>query len=145
MTNPTIEEQEALAVAYVHAVGEGGLDDKSVYADDLTFWSPLSGEASKSDYLARAPIVKAIFTEPLTMTIDSLTSQPGRTVVQCHGAGTLCNGSAYSNTYMFLLEFDDAGRITAIREYADTARAREILLPAVQEWTASQASPAPGG
>lgn len=138
MTGLTIEQQEAIALAYVHAVGEGGMQDKSVYADDLTFWSPLSGDSTRADYLARAPTVKAIFTEPLTMTVDSLTSQPGRTVVQCHGAGVLCNGSAYSNTYIFMVEFNDKGQISNLREYADTARAREILFPAVQQWMASQ-------
>ena len=97
MTESTIARQEELAVAYVHAIGTGGLD-KSCYADDLTVWSPLSGEMAKTDYLRRLALVKAIFTEPLTMKIDGLTSQPGRTVVQCRGAGKLFNGSDYSNT-----------------------------------------------
>lgn len=128
-----VAEQERIAVAYIHSIGTGG-PDRSWLAEDFTAWSSISGLMRADEYLPKLPVVKEIFATPLTMTVDGLTSQPGRTAIQCRSTGTLFNGSVYSNDYHMLVEFDDRGRIRHVREYMDSKRALEILMPAFREW-----------
>lgn len=134
-------EQENLAIAYVQSIGTGG-PDPAWLADDFTAWSPISGMMQRADYLPKLPAVKAIFTAPLAMKIDHTTSQIGRTAVQCRSHGQLFNGDTYTNDYHMLIEFDEDGRIRHVREYMDSKRAYEILIPALQQWmSANKAIP----
>lgn len=134
----TVKDQEARAVEFVHSIGQGGLD-AGCFAADMTAWSPISGFMTSDIYLPKLPVVKAIFAQrPLTMTIDGTTSQRGRTIVQCRGEGALFNGAVYTNSYLILVEFNHAGQIRHVREYMDSARALNILVPAMKEWLCAQ-------
>jgi ketosteroid isomerase-like protein len=133
-----IQDQERLAIAYVHSIGTGG-PDRAWLATDFTAWSSISGMMRAEDYLPKLPVVKAIFATPLTMTVDHLTSQPGRTALQCRSRGVLFNGAVYANDYHILVEFDDDGKIRHVREYMDSQRAHDILMPAFREWMARTA------
>lgn len=133
----TIEQERELAVRFLTNLGAGGVEAEH-YADDLTAWSYLSGLMTRADYLPKLEIVKQIFVDPLTFTIDVTTSEPGRTAVQARSRGKLFTGAEYTNDYHFLIEFNDRGQIRHIREYFDVGRAREALVPAMQQWNARQ-------
>jgi ketosteroid isomerase-like protein len=82
-----------------------------------------------------------VFPEPLEMTVDSTTAEPGRVAVRSHSRGVLYNGREYANQYLFLIEFDEAGKICHAREYFDVRPLLEILLPAIREFDEKSAQP----
>lgn len=127
--------QEKLAIAHIVSLGGEALPAEC-YSPDLTAWSPISGMMSGSTYLGKLPFVRTAFSDPLKFRIDACTSQPGRTGVQCRSSGTLRNGATYSNEYHMLVEFDEQGRIRHVREYMDSQRAQEVLMPFMREWFA---------
>jgi ketosteroid isomerase-like protein len=86
--------------------------------------------------------VVEVFPEPLEMTVDSTTAEPGRVAVRAHSHGVLYNGREYSNEYLFLIEFDEADKIRHAREYFDVRHLLETLLPAIREFDASGEGPA---
>ena len=79
MSNPQDNDQVRLARAYVTQVAAGGLDP-SHYAPDMTVWTTTTGLISREAFLPRQAAAKEVWREPLAMTIDSVTAQPGRVV-----------------------------------------------------------------
>jgi ketosteroid isomerase-like protein len=131
----TASEETRIAVEFVERVGTGGIDERH-YAADLTAWSPLMGMITREQYLPKLSSVKEVWREPLSVTIDTVTAQPGRVAVQARSHGVLIDGQAYGNTYLFLIEFNDAGQIRHVREYFNPDPVREILQPVVFRWRA---------
>lgn len=119
-------------------IGRGGIDRRH-YADDLTAWSPLMGMISLEEYLLKLKTVGEVWQRPLTVTIDTVTAQDDRVVLQARSNGRLYDQSEYANTYLFLVEFDQSDRIRHVREYFDPDPVREILQPAVMRWRARHA------
>jgi anaerobic selenocysteine-containing dehydrogenase len=129
----SIEEQTRIAIDFVTHVAGGGIDEK-YYAEDLTVWTSTTGLISRESYLPRLALAKQVWSKPLRMTIDSTTAQQGRVVLQAHSHGVLFNGAVYGNEYLFLMEFNEEGRLRHIREYFNVDRLRALYLPAVAEW-----------
>ena len=132
------EEQMRIAVELATKVAGGGIDP-SYYADDLTVWTSSLGMLSREEYLPKIAVAKHVWIKPLTMKIDSSTAQPGRVVLQTHSHGLLITGEEYTNEYMFLIEFNEAGKVRHIREYYNAERVRTIFKPAVAKWQALHA------
>jgi len=128
-----VEEQARIAVEFVRRVGTGGIDARH-YADDLTAWSPLMGMITREQYLPKLSSVMQVWKVPLAVTIDSVTAQPGRIAVQARSHGVLHDGQEYGNTYLFLIEFNEAGQIRHVREYFNPDPVRDILQPVVFRW-----------
>lgn len=135
----SIEEQEAAAIEFVRSIGRGNIGTFPL-ADDFSAWSVNSGMNDKQIYLGKLTMIHEIFKSPMVMTIDTVTSQPGRVAIQARSRGELLNGAVYANTYMFLIEFNDAGYIRHVREYYDQRPAAAVLGPARQEWMARNSS-----
>jgi ketosteroid isomerase-like protein len=129
----SVEEQVRIAVDYVRNIGNGGIDEKYL-ADDMCAWSISSHWMPRASYWPRLKHVKAIFTIPLEMTIDTTTAQPGRVVVQARSRGVLYTGDEYTNEYLFLIEFNEQGKIRHAREFFDPVRLRTILMPALLKY-----------
>lgn len=128
-----LARQTDIAVDFVTRVGTGGIDERH-YAPDLTAWSPLMGLIAREQYLPKLSSVKEVWREPLRVTIDTVTAQPGRVAVQARSQGVLHDGQAYGNAYLFLIEFNDADQIRHVREYFNPDPVREILQPVVYRW-----------
>ena len=128
-----VEKQTRIAVDYVTNIANGGIDEKDL-ADDMCAWSLSMRLVPRSRYWPRLKHVKAIWSVPLEMTIDSITAQPGRIVIQSHSRGTLYTGDVYTNDYLFLIEFNEQDQIRHAREYFDVQRLREILMPALLKY-----------
>ena len=122
-----------IASAFLLNIGRGGIEP-SFYADGLTAWSPLMGTISLEEYLPKLQAVSEVWERPLEVTIDTVTAQDDRVVLQARSNGTLYGGREYANTYLFLVEFDEEDRIRHVREYFDPDPVRDILRPAVMRW-----------
>jgi ketosteroid isomerase-like protein len=133
----SIDEQTRIAIDFVTHVAAGGIDER-YYAEDLTVWTSTTGLISRDSYLPRLALAKQVWSKPLSMTIDSTTAQDGRVVLQAHSHGVLFNGTVYGNEYLFLMEFNQEGRLRHIREYFDVDRLRALYMPAVAQWKALQ-------
>ena len=129
----SLEEQVRIAVDYVRNIGKGGIDEEYI-AEDMCAWSISSHWMPRATYWPRLKHVKAIFTTPLEMTIDTTTAQPGRVVVQARSRGVLYTGEEYTNEYLFLIEFNEQGKIRHAREFFDPVRLRTILMPALLKY-----------
>lgn len=125
-----VDDRVEIASAFLLNIGCGGIDPRH-YADDLTAWSPLMGTITLEEYLAKLKTVGEVWQRPLKVTIDTVTAQETRVVLQARSNGKLYNGQKYANTYLFLIEFDEEDRIRHIREYFDPDPVRDILQPAV--------------
>jgi len=132
-----IETQRHIASEYVRLIGQGGIDE-SYLAEGMTAWSFTMGLVPRAEFWPRMKKVLDVFPEPLEMTIDATTAEPGRVAVRSHSQGVLYNGQQYANEYHFLIEFDDAGKIVSAREYFDVRPLLEILLPAIQAFDAER-------
>lgn len=92
------------------------------------------GTITLEEYLPKLKAVSEVWHRPLEVTIDSVTAQNDRVVLQARSNGRLYNDQEYANTYLFLVEFDEHDRIRHVREYFDPDPVRDILQPAVRHW-----------
>ena len=65
---------------------------------------------------------------PIRFTVDAMTAQDDRVVIEAHSQATLINGEEYGNTYVFSIRVRD-GRIAWIAEHFNALIAQEKLLP----------------
>lgn len=128
-----VQTRVEIASAFLLNIGCGGIDPRH-YSADLTAWSPLMGTVTLEEYLPKLKTVGEVWQRPLKVTIDTVTAQETRVVLQARSNGKLYNGQEYANTYLFLIEFDEEDRIRHVREYFDPDPVREILQPAVMRW-----------
>ncbi|MGH3294211.1 MAG: nuclear transport factor 2 family protein [Trebonia sp.] len=117
----------ALAEAYLAAVTAGDLPD-SLLTDDMTAWLTTQGPISKAAYQGAIRLFARMAQSPIRFTVDAMTAQDDRVVIEAHSQATLINGEAYGNTYVFSLRVRD-GRIAWIAEHFNALIAQEKLLP----------------
>jgi hypothetical protein len=119
----------AVAEAYLAAVAAGDLPD-SLLTDDMTAWLTTQGPISKSAYQGAIRLMAEICKSPIRFTVDAMTAQDDRVVIEAHSQATLINGEEYANTYVFSLRVRD-GRIAAIAEHFNPLIAQEKLFPLI--------------
>lgn len=124
------DEMVRMASEYVRMIAAGGCDE-SYLADDMRAWSLSMGYNPRANFWPRLKTVARAFASPLEMTIDSTTVQDNRVAVQAHSQGLMINGEVYENDYLFLVLFDDAGKIREAREYFHVVKLREGLMPVI--------------
>jgi hypothetical protein len=117
----------ALAEAYLAAVTAGDLPD-SLLTDDMTAWLTTQGPISKAAYQGAIRLFARMAQSPIRFTVDALTAEDDRVVIEAHSQATLINGEEYGNTYVFSLRVRD-GRIASIAEHFNALIAQEKLLP----------------
>ena len=117
----------AVAVAYLAAVTAGDLPD-SLLTDDMTAWLTTQGPVSKAAYQGAIRLFARMAQSPIRFTVDAMTAQDDRVVIEAHSQATLINGEAYGNTYVFSIRVRD-GRIAWIAEHFNALIAQEKLLP----------------
>ena len=117
----------ALAEAYLAAVTAGDLPD-SLLTDDMTAWLTTQGPISKAAYQGAIRLFARMAQSPIRFTVDALTAEDDRVVIEAHSQATLINGEEYGNTYVFSLRVRD-GRIAWIAEHFNALIAQEKLIP----------------
>lgn len=122
-----IEENHRLARAYIDAVIAGDLPD-ALLTDDMTGWITTNGTMSKADYQAAIRMLRAMLKEPIAFTINAITAEEDRAVIEARSEGILIDGTPYANTYVFVLRIRD-GRISSIAEHYNALVVQEKLVP----------------
>ena len=117
----------AIAEAYLAAVTAGDLPD-SLLTDDMTAWLTTQGPISKAAYQGAIRLFARMAQSPIRFTVDALTAEDDRVVIEAHSQATLINGEEYGNTYVFSLRVRD-GRIAWIAEHFNALIAQEKLFP----------------
>ena len=119
----------AVAEAYLAAVTAGDLPD-SLLTDDMTAWLTTQGPISKAAYQDAIRLFARMAQSPIRFTVDALTAEDDRVVIEAHSQATLINGEEYGNTYVFSIRVRD-GRIAWIAEHFNPLIAQEKLLPLI--------------
>ena len=117
----------AVAEAYLAAVTAGDLPD-SLLTDDMTAWLTTQGTIPKSAYQGAIRLLARMCQSPIRFTVDAITAQDDRVVIEAHSQVTLIDGQEYANTYVFSLRVRD-GRIAWIAEHFNPLIAQERLYP----------------
>jgi ketosteroid isomerase-like protein len=117
----------AVAEAYLAAVTAGDLPD-DLLTDDMTAWLTTQGTVSKSDYQGAIRLLAQMCKSPIQFTVDALTAEDDRVVIEAHSEATLINGQHYANTYVFSIRVRN-GRIAWIAEHYNALVIQETLLP----------------
>jgi uncharacterized protein len=117
----------AVAEAYLAAVTAGELPD-SLLTDDMTAWLTTQGSISKSDYQGAIRLLAKMCRSPIRFTVNAITAEDDRVVVEARSQATLVDGQEYANTYVFSLRVTD-GRIAWIAEHYNPLIAQEKLFP----------------
>ena len=123
MTHPN----HAVAEAYLAAVTAGDLPD-SLLTEDMTAWLTTQGPVSKSAYQGAIRLLAKMCESPIRFTVDAITVQDDRVVIEARSQATLINGQEYANTYVFSLRVRD-GRIAWVAEHFNALIAKEQLFP----------------
>lgn len=105
--------------------------DLSVFSDDLSVWTPTLGTIGKREYLDRLKASHAVWAEPFRMSILLAVERHNCVVILSDSHGLMKTGSVYENEYIFIIDFDGAGKIDYIREYFDVEKVRSLYRPAV--------------
>ena len=117
----------AVAAAYLSAVTAGDLPD-SLLTDDMTAWLTTQGPISKSDYQSAIRLLARMCQSPIRFTVDAITAEDDRVVIEAHSQATLIDGQEYANTYVFSLRVRN-GRIAWVAEHYNPLIAQEKLFP----------------
>lgn len=120
-----------IAHAFLAALSRGGLPD-DLLTDDMQAWTVTSQAWSeKARYQGGVRLLATIFNGGLDYRADSVTAEDDRIAIEAQARGTLTNGEAFHNVYVFILRVRD-GRIASVREFFDPAPMREQLGPLLQ-------------
>ncbi len=115
----------AIAQAYLSAVTAGDLPDR-LLTDDMTAWLTTQGTIPKSAYQGAIRLLARMCQSPIRFTVDAITAQDDRVVIEARSQATLIDGQEYANTYVFSLRVRD-GRIAWIAEHFNPLIAQERL------------------
>jgi len=116
-----------LAQAYLDAVTAGELPDE-LLTDDMTAWLTGRGTVSKAEYQGAIRMLAAMCKTPVQFTVDAITTEADRVLIEARSSALLIDDEAYANTYVFSLRVRD-GRIAWIAEHYDAIVAQQRLLP----------------
>ncbi|WP_310530574.1 nuclear transport factor 2 family protein [Novosphingobium sp.] len=127
----TLADNHRLARAYIDAVTAGDLPD-SLLTDDMTAWLTTEGLISKERYQQAIHLLRAMLAETIVFTVDAITAEDDRAVIEARSRGRLIDGNDYEQTYVFALRLRE-GRIAHIAEHYNVAVVQEKLLPLMKE------------
>ena len=121
------EENRDLGRRFIAALNKGELPD-DMFTDDMTVWTTSSGEGPGSNYQNAVNLLQTLFPDGLHYTIDAITAEENRVVLEVRSKGTLINGEVFANTYVFILRIND-GRIAHVAEHVNPVINNEVLMP----------------
>jgi ketosteroid isomerase-like protein len=130
-----IEANKQIARDFMDAMSSGEAERiLGLYSDDVTIWTagslPFSGDHDRAAAAALCEGLLGAFPEGLAFRIVAMTAEGERVAIEAEGRGTHASGKLYHQRYHFLLVIRD-GKITQMKEYFDTERARDVLLAGV--------------
>jgi len=121
------ETSYRIAHEFLTAVMAGDLPDVML-TPDMTAWITTGGSVSKRSYQRMNRMMKVMCATPLVFTVQAMTADEDRVVIEATSAATLVSGEDYRQTYVFVLRLRD-GKIAAVAEHYNALVAQEKLLP----------------
>jgi ketosteroid isomerase-like protein len=115
---------------FMEAFFAGKLTDEYL-TDDMAVWTTLGPIADRSIYAPTVNMIMAVFQQEgasFEYTIDAITAEDDRVVLEVHARGVFPDGVDYANTYVFVLRMRD-GRVASICEHFNPLPAMEKLFP----------------
>ena len=100
-------------------------------ADEMKIWTTLGDLADRGTYVATVNTIMALFKQDgasFNYTIDAITAEDDRAVIEVHAEGVFPDGEDYANTYVFVIRLLD-GRVCSIAEHFNPLPAIEKLFP----------------
>jgi ketosteroid isomerase-like protein len=133
---PDTESSRAVVLDYVSALDRGDPAElRAKFTPDATWWLcgdlPVSGtwtgpKAIIDDFLV-AMMGRLDPYRPVIRDVKRVLAEGDAVAVEWSTLATARDGSPYENDYAFVFEVR-GGRISAVREYVDTERARQVLF-----------------
>lgn len=128
----TIEENKRLVTTTMLYILNQRLDEAApLLAEDIDWLFPSDGGRrsqvrGRDNALTHSALLKTFFPAGLDVTIDRLTGEEDRVVVEYHYRGFTADGSAYENHYCSVFTVKD-GQVTSVSEHTDTGYAARML------------------
>jgi ketosteroid isomerase-like protein len=127
----SVDANKALVLEFYRLMNAREFDAMwALFSDDAT-WSGGRFDTSDAPGIDR---MRAVIVDPMPIferggidfTVHALTAEGDRVAAEVESHAPLVNGSTYNNHYHMLFEIRN-GRIRVVKEYADTAHAREVF------------------
>lgn len=122
---------EAVVEAFFAAISAGELPD-ALLTPDMTGWITTQGTLDKATYQGLIRLLARMTDGPLDVTVDAITAQDDRIVVEARSTGRLVNGEDYAQTYVYVLRMR-GGLIASVAEHYNALVAQEKLVPLMKE------------
>lgn len=129
------EQNKQVTLKFIEAMGTSDVAGaKACLAPDATTlakgFSKFAGIRQYDRILATIDGFKQLVPTGLSCTVQTVTAENERVVVEFEGNATLSNGARYCNQYAMVFTLRD-GKIKHINEYFCTKLADEVLYPVV--------------
>lgn len=136
----SLEDRKRKARQFIEGIARGGFPD-GLMADEFFAWSGISHKVERDEYLRRVSVIGQVFTDGgLRFIFDRITAEGHTVALQARGEGTLFTGEHYTQSYLFIVEFNDCDEVRHVREYIDTHIVHTMLRPAMVKWAERQAA-----
>ncbi len=120
-----------IARAFFEALTQGHIPD-DLLTDDMTAWTTTSGvQSPKERYEGGIQMFGTLFPDGLHYSVDSLTAEDDRVIAEVQANGTLSNGEAFHNRYVFVLRLRGE-RIASVAEHFNPDPVRNQVIPLLQ-------------
>ena len=127
----TKEQSRRLVHDFFAAVSAGELPDE-LLAPDMQAWTTTQGSMDKAAYQGVIRLLARMSARPLEFTLDSITVEEDRAVVEVRSEGTLLGGTEYRNTYAFVFRVR-GGKIASVAEHFNALIVEEKMMPLVHK------------
>lgn len=130
------EDNKAVVLKFIEAMGRGDAAAAAPCISEDTFtlakgFGKFAGVRTHDTILATIDAFRNLMPEGMEPTIQSVTAEDNRVVVEFEGNGTLYNGEPYANEYCMVFTLED-GRIKQVNEYFCTLLADKVLWPLLE-------------
>jgi ketosteroid isomerase-like protein len=122
-----------IARAFFAAFFSGDVKDEFL-TQDFSAWTTL-GPLQRIPYQQAVKSVISLFAGgkgSFNYTIDAITAEDDRAVVEIRSKGTFADGEPYEMTYIFVLRLRD-GRVASIAEHFNPVPVMEKMFPRMQQ------------
>ena len=125
------EANREIVLEFYRRMNERRYDDMfQLFADDAV-WGGGRYSSAEAGPIER---MRAVMVDPMpafvdggiTFTVHALTAEGDRVAAEVESYAPVTNGKVYNNHYHMLFEIRDS-KIAVVKEYADTAHAREVF------------------
>jgi hypothetical protein len=129
------EQNKQVVLSFIDAMARGDATaaEPCITEDAYTLakgFGKFAGVRHRDTILATIEAFATLVPEGMQPTIDSVTAEGNRVVVEFEGNATLRNGESYNNQYCMVFTLRD-GRISQVNEYFCTILADKVLYPLV--------------